>query len=133
MATNVTDLQGVPRPGGLIVYGIPPQRLGGVLAPGTVVAVNDINLVCVHCLGAGRVRVRAKETGQAANIRARYRLADHKTVAAAGNPADVALATGVENVMDFDTRGAAFVEVGIANGAVGALTVDYVEVELLPL
>lgn len=132
MATNITDIQGSPRPGGLIVYGTQPQRLGGVCAPGTAIAANDVNLVVVHCLGAGRVRVRARVTGGGGNIRARYRMADHKTAATAGNPADVALVTAVENVMDFDAKGAAHVEVGIANGA-GANVIDYVEVELLPL
>lgn len=105
----------------------PPQRLGGFLAPGTAIANTDDNVVVVNVLNSGRIRIVALVTGAAATLRARWRLADHRTAQATNQPADVPLVAGTENILDIiNNPGYAYLEVHIISG--GAVVVSYVDV-----
>jgi hypothetical protein len=107
-----------------------PRQLAEDLAPGTVIGVSATNKVLVPILGARVVRIRAKVSGQATTLRARYvRPTDHVTEYAIGQPSDVALAAGTENIMDIITvAGEHYLSVQVVNGAVGNATVDFVDV-----
>lgn len=109
----------------------PPQRCKQQLAAGTVIVASDTNAELINVLGAGRIRIYANVSGQATTLRARWRLADNITddTTAAAHPADVALAAATENIMDIPNNpGHAYLEVQIVNGAVGPVTVNYVDV-----
>ena len=132
MANHVTDWSGTnpAREPAAPLHFAPPQRLQGNLAPNTVMAAGDTYgcLVTIH--GSGRVRVHAKITGGAGTLYLKYRLADHttNTTVALATPATVALATGVENVLDIPNNpGYAYAEVGIIDGGGGA-TINFVDV-----
>lgn len=110
-----------------------PFRLLEDLAPGTVIANGVTNKVLVAILGSRVVRIRARVSAQAGTLKARYvHPTDHQTEYAVGNPADVALVAGTENVMDIITvAGEAYLSVQITSGANG-MTVDFVDVFQLP-
>lgn len=106
-----------------------PRQLAEDLAPGTVIGVSATNKVLVPILGARVVRIRAKVSGQATTLRARYvRPTDHVTEYTSGQPADVPMVAGTEVVMDIATvAGEAYLSVQITSGGAG-MTVDYVDV-----
>lgn len=109
----------------------PPQRLGGFLAPTTIIAANDTNGVVVNVLGSGRIRVVALVSA-GGTLRLRWRLADHLTSLAtpASNPADpgTPLVAATELVVDVPINpGHAYLEVAVVNGAAPS-TVTYVDV-----
>lgn len=106
-----------------------PRRLLEDLAPGTVIANGVTNKVLVAVLGVRRVRIRARVSVAAGTLKARYLSpADHQTEYAVGNPGDVALVAGTENVMDIITvAGEAYLSVQITSGGAG-MVVDFVDV-----
>jgi hypothetical protein len=128
VATNKNDFApGGARAPDAPVHWRPPQRLGGFLAPGLAIANTDDNFVVVNVLGSGRIRIVALVTGAAATLRARWRLADHLTVQASNQPADVPLVAGTENVLDIPNNpGYAYLEVHLISA--GAVVVSYVDV-----
>lgn len=132
MAINKTDwgsagVPAQPRAPESPIHWRPPQRLAGVLAPGTAIANGDTNLVLVNVLGSGRIRVVALVTGAGGTLAGKWRLADHITNQATNQPATVALVAATENVLDIPNNpGYAYLEVSIL--AAGALTVSYVDV-----
>lgn len=110
-----------------------PIRLGEDLAPGAVVPASTTNKVLVAILGSRVVRIRAKATGQACTLRARFVQLDHVTESTTAQPADVALASGVENLMNIvNVAGEAYVSVQIVNPAGVGVTVNFVDVSQLP-
>lgn len=114
------------------VHWRPPQRLGGFLAPTTVVANGDTNSVQVNVLGSGRLRVSILVTGTGGTLRLRWILADHITTQpiTAGNPADPGTAVVAATHLNIDIAnnpGYAYLEVAFVNGA-GSSTVTYCDV-----
>lgn len=114
----------------------PPQRLGGFLAPGIVIAANDTNGVLVNVLASGRIRVCALVSA-GGTLRLRWRLADHVTSQpiVASNPADpgTALVGGTQLVVDVaNNPGHGYLEVAVVNGGAPS-TVSYVDVFVQPV
>ena len=106
------------------------MRLGEDLAPTTAIPNAQTNKVLVAIWGARVVRIRALITGAAGTLKARYVGPDHATEYASGQPADVALVAGTENVMDITTvAGEMYLSVQILSA--GAVVVSYVDVAQL--
>ncbi len=105
-----------------------PFRLGEDLAPGTVIANGVTNKVLVAILGSRVVRIRARVSVAGGTLKARFvNPVDHQTEYTTGNPADVALVAGVENVMNVTVAGEHYLSVQITSGGAG-MVVDYADV-----
>ena len=101
-----------------------PGDAGGITPGMAMVAATQYGAI-VPIAGAAKGRLRAK-TAVAATLRARFMLADGATEATTSNPADVALAAGVENVMDLTFSGEGQLHVIVVNGA-GPGALNYVD------
>lgn len=105
----------------------PPMRLQGSLAPGAVIANLGTNGRVVNVLGSGRIRIVAKY-GQAGNLVAKWRLADHLTDQTVSPIAPVALVANTENLLDIaNNPGYGELEISIVDTGGGA-AVAYVDV-----
>jgi hypothetical protein len=132
VAVNINDLANPARMADSPIHWRPPQRLQKNLGPGAgggtgIIAANDTNGEVVNVLGSGRIRIVAKVSA-AGTLTAKWRLADNLTNQVTNQPATVALAAGVENILDILINpGYGYLEVSIVNGA-GASTISYVDI-----
>src|SRR4051812_46744956 len=102
-----------------------PFRLGGTLAPATVILAAATNSEEVSCAGKTSLRLRVKVSA-AATLKAFALLTDGSTSSASANPADVPLVANTEVVMEIPLKGEIAYRISILAGGANS-TVTYVD------
>lgn len=102
------------------------------LAPNSTIAAAGSAIARVGLAGLSKVRIRAKVTGGAADLDFTPYRPDGSTLATTGLPTQVALADGVEGMIEFTVVGEAVGEVKIT-ADVAPVTVAYVDVNPQPV
>lgn len=103
-----------------------PFRMGGTLAPTTVIGAGNTNSEEISCLSKASLRLRVKVSA-AATLKAFALLTDGSTSSASGNPADVPLVANTEVVMEIPLKGEGAYRISILAGGAPS-TVTYVDV-----